>query len=68
MIVGEHDGSRTHIAYLPSTSGLNPYYQLFYGALRPYGIDLVEDAQYDLDWFRANRPRLDWVHRHWVGY
>jgi glycosyltransferase involved in cell wall biosynthesis len=57
------------IAPLPPTSGLSPYYALFYGALAPHGIGHVPDAEWDIGWFSANRDRVDWAHFHWVsGY
>jgi glycosyltransferase involved in cell wall biosynthesis len=54
------------LASLPEAAPDDIYYRLFYGALRRYGIVLVPEARYDLQWFRENRGRIDWVHFHWV--
>ena len=54
------------VASMPEATPGDIYYRLFYAALRPYGIVLVPEARYDLQWFSENRGRIDWVHFHWV--
>ncbi|MDP3911711.1 MAG: glycosyltransferase [Gemmatimonadales bacterium] len=56
------------VAPLPSTTGKNPYHDLFYQALEPFGVTRVRDVVYDVGWFQERRGRVDWVHIHFPGY
>lgn len=59
---------RFTIAASPSVGStnpdINPYIDLFYGALGTYGIDCV-DLTINDGWLRANAGRIDALHVHW---
>lgn len=53
------------IVSFPGRDCENPYIALFYDALKPYGIDLVDSPAFDLGWFEENHKSFDAVHFHW---
>jgi beta-1,4-mannosyltransferase len=53
------------VASLPGPGGTNPYIDLFYAALVPYGVQLCGATECDLRWVSDNIGRIDAVHFHW---
>lgn len=60
---GQHPTFR--VASLPGAGGTNPYIDLFYAALAPYGVQLCTAGNCDLRWVSDNIDRIDAVHFHW---
>lgn len=55
-----------HIASYPGRGNKNnPYVDLFYDALAPHDIELVDELKVDIDWLSEHRNRLDGIHFHW---
>ncbi len=57
--------SRRGIAYFPAKNDPNPYIRLWYGHLEDHGFETVHDGTLGLDWLRASRRRVGFLHFHW---
>ncbi|MFQ3191550.1 MAG: beta-1,4-mannosyltransferase [Paraglaciecola sp.] len=55
-----------NIAAFPPTSGFNPYYDLFYGALSSFDFLKVESDNLTSDWLEKNKNNVDIIHFNWV--
>ena len=53
------------IVSIPGKDGSNPYIRLFYEALLPHGIELVDEFDFNIETINANINRFDAVHLHW---
>ena len=49
---------------VPATES-NPYFRLFYSALRPHRVELVGTFEPTRRWLRENRDTFDVLHFHW---
>jgi beta-1,4-mannosyltransferase len=43
----------------------NPYVDMFYHALKPYGVELTSEFDIDILWLVRNKEHLDAIHFHW---
>ena len=56
-----------NIVSFPPTSGSNPYYSLFYGALKSNGINKVDNNKpLSSEWITKESDDIDIVHFHWL--
>jgi beta-1,4-mannosyltransferase len=53
------------IASVPSPGQANPYMELFYGALAPYGVEVADHFAVTDEHLRASVGHIDAVHLHW---
>lgn len=56
------------ISSLPGAGETNPYIDLFYRALSPYGVALYPPPEIDLDWAAEHFQHIDALHFHWPEY
>lgn len=60
--------SKLIISSLPGVGETNPYIDLFYRALSPYGVALYPPPEIDLDWAAEHFQHIDALHFHWPEY
>ncbi len=56
------------VASLPGRGQTNPYVDLFYDALAPYGVTLYEEPKLNLEWGLDHFSRIDAIHFHWPEF
>jgi beta-1,4-mannosyltransferase len=53
------------VVSLPGLGTSNPYVDLFYRSLLPYGVNLVGALEFDYVWLKTNINEFDCIHLHW---
>ena len=51
----------------PLVKGINPGIHLFYNALIPYGVEILDKAVFDIKYFFENRNKIKIVHIQWIS-
>jgi beta-1,4-mannosyltransferase len=50
----------------PLAESINPALHMFYKALDPYGVRILNNAGFSIKYFSENRDKIDAVHIHWL--
>jgi len=54
------------IASLPGRGNFrNPYVDLFYDALEPHSIELIDELKTNFNWLKSHSDNIDAIHLHW---
>lgn len=58
-------GRPVRVARFPPSLGHNPYLDLLYGGMTPFGVDLACEPPFSLAWLWRARHDVDLLHFHW---